>query len=75
MMNGLCGFYGLHDTLHGVWRKQLSDFWHGWVLGIAPLCKCCFSGGYFGDCMFLERIPWRLKILLLLRCGKEWNQW
>ena len=50
-MNGFCGYYGLHYTLHGVWRKQWFDRWHGLVLGIAPLCKFCFSGGYFGDCL------------------------
>ena len=37
----------------GVW---VAAWRHGLVfLGMPPFCKCCFSGGYFGDCTVLEK--------------------
>ena len=42
-------------TVFGVPGVWLAAWRHGLVLGIPPLFKCCFSGGYFGDGMLLEK--------------------
>ena len=48
-----------------------------WVgVGYSILCKCCFSGGYSGDCIFVERDTLALHDLITTEfCERNGYHW